>query len=100
MNIYEKIQLEAYYLHLRFPHNSSQTNWYNAEKNIKNTLNSDNSSDYIVNILQPNYYTTSHLNIQHYDEEKMDNFKNYLYIWGMTDMFNILEDLVIKFENN
>ena len=80
----KEIEKRAYFLHLEFPNNSSNTNWYIAETEIKemniNRLmnihnikykyhennNNENNSNYVIDFMRPNFYTTKHLKIDHY----------------------------------
>ena len=91
-----EIEKAAYYLHLKYPSNSSETNWYLAKRELE--LNLDRNK-YIIDFMTPNFYTTTHLNIQHYSKERLEAFKEKLYRWGMDEFYEILKRLVIEFEN-
>ena len=103
MNIKE-IQERAYYIHLELPNNSEKTNWYMAKKQIEelkrdNTLiNKYNNETYIVDFMKPNFYTTKTLDINHYSDYKMNQFKTKVYTWGMTEFYDIMRKLVVEFE--
>ena len=98
MNLKE-IQKRAYYIHLEFPNNSEETNWYLAEKQIQvQLMNKYNNEEYIVDFMKPNFYTTKTLDINHYSDYKMNQFKTKVYTWGMTEFYDIMRKLVVEFE--
>jgi len=98
MNLKE-IQERAYYIHLEFPNNSEETNWYMAKKRIEDILvNNYNNEEYIVDFMKPNFYTTKTLDINHYSDYKMNQFKTKVYTWGMTEFYDIMRKLVVAFE--
>ena len=98
MNLKE-IQERAYYIHLEFPNNSEETNWYMAKKQIEEILvNNYNNEEYIVDFMKPNFYTTKTLDINHYSDYKMNQFKTKVYTWGMTEFYDIMRKLVVEFE--
>ena len=98
MNLKE-IQERAYYIHLEFPNNSEETNWYMAKKQIQELkVNKYNNEEYIVDFMKPNFYTTKTLDINHYSDYKMNQFKTKVYTWGMTEFYDIMRKLVVEFE--
>ncbi len=95
----EEIQKRAYYIHLKYPNNSEKTNWYMAEKQSEKLLvNKYNNEEYIVDFMKPNFYTTKTLDINHYSDYKMSQFKTKVYTWGMTEFYDIMRKLVVEFE--
>ena len=72
---FKEIQKRAYYIHLKFPNNSEETNWHIATKQIEELqLNKYNNEEYIVDFMKPNFYTTKTLDINHYSDYKMNQF--------------------------
>ena len=103
----KEIQERAYYIHLEFPNNSEKINWYLAKKQIEDTNKNNqqlvcnyNNEEYIVDFMKPNFYTTQTLDINHYSDYKMNQFKTKVYTWGMTEFYDIMRKLVIEFESN
>jgi len=105
---YSEIAECAYFMHIEFPNNSEETNWHLAEKKINDRKReqimnihniSYNSSPYVVDFMKPNFYTTEHLKINHYNPHRMEKFKEKVYRWGMDNFFDVLKKLVVEFEN-
>ena len=100
----KEIEERAYFLHIEFPNNSSETNWYIAETEIKEKnnrnrlMNINNNSNYVIDFMRPNFYTTHHLKIDHYNKQRMELFKEKVYLWGMNNFFDVLKKLVDEFE--
>lgn len=100
----------AYFMHIKYPKNSKETNWFLAETeindskrerimNIHNIDYNNNTSPYVVDFLKPNFYTTEHLKIDHYNTHQMERFKEKVYRWGMDNFFDVLKKLVDEFES-
>tara|TARA_B110001469_G_scaffold124667_1_gene138748 strand:- start:650 stop:955 length:306 start_codon:yes stop_codon:yes gene_type:complete len=96
---FKEIQKRAYYIHLKFPNNSEETNWHIATKQLEELhVNKYNNGEYIVDFMKPNFYTTKTLDINHYSDYKMNQFKTKVYTWGMTEFYDIMRKLVVEFE--
>ena len=62
-------------------------------------MNINNSnSNYVIDFMRPNFYTTNHLKIDHYNKQRMELFKDKVYRWGMNNFFDVLKKLVEEFE--